>query len=286
MAVYRRGYERYQGPMASRWARLTVLPRFAWTRLFQQRLILTLTVIAMIWPLLCTFFIYLTNHADLLQGASSQFLSFIKINGNFFLVFMTVQSTFAVILAALVGPGLIAPDLANNALPLYFSRPLRRMDYALARLATLVGMLSIITWIPGLFLFGIQTGMAGSDWFYSNWQLGLGVIAGFAIWLLLVSMVALASSAYARVKIVSGALVLGFFFLLSGASVMINGVFRVTWGHALNPTWAVSRLWHAMLGVNPPAGPGVAACALITVALLCLLGLVLLRKLRPIEVIK
>ena len=148
MAVYRRGYQRYQGRMASRWTRLTVLPRFAWTRLFQQRLVLTFTVVAMIWPFLCALFIYLTNHAEVLQGASSQFQNFIKVNGNFFLVFMTVQSTFAVILSALAGPGLIAPDLANNALPLYFSRPLSRMDYALARLATLVGMLSIITWIP------------------------------------------------------------------------------------------------------------------------------------------
>ena len=39
MAVYRRGYQRYQGPITSRWTRFLVLPRFAWRRLFQQRLI-------------------------------------------------------------------------------------------------------------------------------------------------------------------------------------------------------------------------------------------------------
>jgi ABC-2 type transport system permease protein len=285
MAVYRRGYHKYEGPMAGRWARMTVLPRFAWRRLFQQRLVLALTVIAMIWPFLCALFIYLSNHADLLKGSNKQFQDFIAVNGKFFLVFMNVQGLFAVILSALIGPGLIAPDLANNALPLYFSRPLSRMDYAFARLATLIGMLSIITWVPGLLLFGIQTGMAGSDWLKSNWRLGSGIIAGFAVWLLLISMVALASSAYARLKIVSGALVLAFFFVLSGASVMINGVFRVTWGHALNPTWAASRLWYAMLNVDPPAGPGVGVCASVLTALICLLGFVLLRKLRPIEVI-
>jgi ABC-2 type transport system permease protein len=285
MAVYRRGYHKYEGPMAGRWAHRTVLPRFAWRQLFQQRLVLALTVIAMIWPFLCALFIYLSNHADLLQASSSQFKSFIEVNGKFFLVFMNVQGLFAVILSALVGPGLIAPDLANNALPLYFSRPLSRMDYALARLATLMGMLSIITWIPGLLLFGIQAGMAGSDWLNSNWRLCSGIIVGFAIWLLLISIVALASSAYARLKIVSGALVLAFFFVLSGASVMINGVFRVTWGHALNPAWAASRLWYAMFNVDPPAGPGVGICASVLAALICLLGFVLLRKLRPIEVI-
>jgi ABC-2 type transport system permease protein len=285
MAVYRRGYKKYQGPMASQWTRLTVLPRFAWKRLFQQRMVLLLTAAAMIWPFLCALFIYLTNHAELLKGSSKQFQSFIQVNGNFFLIYMTVQGMFAVILAALVGPGLIAPDLANNALPLYFSRPLSRADYALARLSTLLGMLSIITWIPGLLLFGMQTGMADSDWFYENWRLGLGIVAGFAVWLLLVSMVALASSAYAKIKIVSGAIVLAFFFLLSGASAMVNGVFRVTWGNALSPTWAVSRLWYAMLNVNPPAGPGVAVSASVVAAVILLLAFVLLRKLRPIEVI-
>jgi ABC-2 type transport system permease protein len=265
---------------------MTVLPRFAWSRLFQQRLVLILTVVAMIWPFLCALFIYLTNHLDLLQGASRQFLNFIKVDGNFFQVFLRIQSWFAVFLSALVGPGLIAPDLANNALPLYFSRPLSRMDYALARLSTLAGILSIVTWVPGLILFGIQTGMAGSDWFYSNWRLSFGVLGGSVIWLLLISIVALASSAYARNKIVSGAIVLAFFFFPRGAAEMINGVFRVKWGYALDPSWTISRIWSAMLRVEPPDGPGVAACAIVTAVFIFLLGFVLLRKLRPIEVIK
>ena len=134
MAVYRRGYQRYQGPITGRWARFMVLPRFAWRRLFQQRLVVLLMVVAMIWPLLCAGFIYLTNHAELLKGLAREFQSFIEVNGKFFLIFMNVQAVFAIFLAALTGPGLIAPDLANNALPLYFSRPLTRSEYALARL--------------------------------------------------------------------------------------------------------------------------------------------------------
>ena len=253
--------------------------------MFQQRMIPIVMIISMVWPLLCAVFIYLTNHAELLQGMSKQFQSFIQVNGNFFLTYMAVQSVFSVFLAALAGPGLIAPDLANNALPLYFSRPLSRAEYAIARFVTIIGILSLVTWIPGLLLFGIQTGMAGSDWFSSNWQLGPGMVAGLAIWLLLVSVVALASSAIARVRIISGALVLGFFFILSGASVMINGVFRVTWGNALNPSWASRRIWCFLLSVEPAAGPGAAACGAVLAGIMFLLGIVLLRKLRPVEVI-
>jgi ABC-2 type transport system permease protein len=286
MAVYRRGYQRYQGRITGHWRRLAVLPRFAWRRLFQQRLVILLVVMALIWPMLCALFIYLTNHADLLMGLDQEFQSFIQVNGRFFMVFMNVQAVFAIFLAALAGPGLIAPDLANNVLPLYFSRPLNRSEYAAARLIVLFGMLSIVTWIPGLLLFGMQAGMAGGGWFRANWSFAGGIVAGFAIWVLLVSMVALAGSAYVKWRIVAGAFVLGFFFILSGVSVMINAVFRVTWGHALNPVWAVYRIWCSMFSVDPPEGPGLAACISTLAALVVLFALVLERKLRPVEVVK
>jgi ABC-2 type transport system permease protein len=262
-----------------------VLPRFAWRRLFQQRLIVLLTVLALIWPLLCAGFIYLTNHVELLKGLGGEFRSFIQVNGKFFMVFMNVQAAFTIFLAALVGPGLIAPDLANNALPLYFSRPLSRFEYVLARLVVLFGTLSMITWIPGLLLFGMQVGMAGGWWFRANWTMGGAIVAGLALWVLLVSMVALASSAWVKWRVVAGGIVLAFFFILSGISVMINGVFRVTWGHALNPAWAAYRLWCALLHVDPPDGPGAATCAAVLVSIILLLALLLERRLRPVEVI-
>jgi len=286
MAVYRRGFQRYRGLIKGRWTRFLVLPRFAWRRLFQRRLVVLLMVIALIWPLLCAAFIYLSNSADLLRGLDRGFLDFIQINGRFFLTFMNVQSAFTIFLAALAGPGLIAPDLTNNALPLYFSRPLVRTEYALARLTTLFGMLAIITWIPGLLLFAMQVGMAEEPWFRSNWKFSLAIFAGFAVWNLLLSLVALASSAYARIRVVAGGIVLGFYFLLDGAAAMINGVFRATWGHAVSPGWANSRLWHAMLGTDPPSGPGVSGCLFVLLVMMLLLVLVLERKLRPVEIIK
>jgi len=285
MAVYRRGYQRYKGPTNSHWARFLVLPHFAWQRIFQQRLVVLLMVVAMIWPLLCAMFIYSANHADLLKGASKELQNFVQVNGNFFLVFMYVQSGFAVLLAAMTGPGLIAPDLANNALPLYFSRPLSRLDYALARLLTLGGLLSLVTIVPGLLLLGMQAGIAGLSWLVSNWRLGFGLVIGFGLWILLVSLVAMASSAYARMKAISGGLVLGFFFILSGLSQMINAIFRVTWGNGISPLWVSRRIWYALFNVDPKPGPGVAACMFLLVATMLLLSMVIERKLRPVEVI-
>lgn len=285
MAVYKRGYRRYTGPLTGPWARFLVLPRYAWQRLYQQRLVLLLTVLAFVWPLLCAGFVYLTNHTELLQGLDQEFLQFIQVNGRFFSIFMYVQAGFAVFLAALAGPSLIAPDLANNALPLYFSRPLTRWSYALARMTVLVGMLSIVTWIPGLVLFGLQTGLAGGAWFRANWTLGAGMVAGFLVWLLILSLVAMASSAYVKWRVVAGAVSLAFFFILSGVAAMIDAVLRVNWGHIIDPAWAVNQIWSVLLGLEPLAGPGAAASAVSLAVMSLLLVLVIERKLRPVEVV-
>mgnify|MGYP001293463988 CR=1 FL=1 len=285
MAVYKRGYRRYQGPLTGRWARFMVLPRYAWRRLYQQRLVLMLTLLAFVWPVLCAGFVYLTNHLELLQGLDPEFRRFIQVDASFFSYFMYVQAAFAVFLAALAGPGLIAPDLANNALPLYFSRPLSRWSYGLARLTVLVGMLSVVTWVPGLLLFGFQVTLAGGWWFRANWTLGAGMVAGFLLWLLVLSLVALASSAYVKWRAVAAGVSLAFFFLLSGIAEMIDNVFRVTWGHALDPAWAVNRVWCTLLGVEAPDGPGAAASAAALGVTILLLVLVIERKLRPVEVV-
>ena len=247
---------------------------------------LLLTMAAFVWPLLCAGFVYLTNHVELLQGLEPEFREFIQVDGRFFSIFMYVQAGFAVFLAALAGPGLIAPDLANNALPLYFSRPLTRWSYALARLTVIVGMLSVVTWIPGLLLFGLQVGLAGGWWFLANWTLGAGMVAGFLLWLLVLSLVAMASSAYVKWRVVAGAVSLAFFFILTGVSEMIDEVFRVTWGHVLDPAWAVNRVWCTLLGVDPPDGPGAGASMLALAGFVLLLVLVIERKLRPVEVVR
>lgn len=285
MAVYKRGYRRYRGPLTGRWTRFLVLPRYAWRRLYQQRLVILLTVLAQVWPLLCAGFVYLTNHVDLLQGLDQEFRQFIQVDGRFFSIFMYVQAGFSVFLAALAGPGLIAPDLANNALPLYFSRPLTRWHYALARLTVLVGMLSVVTWIPGLLLFGLQVGLAGPAWFWEHWTLGAGVVVGFLLWLLVLSLVAMASSAYVRWRVVAAAVSLGFFFVLSGVATMIDNVFRVNWGHVIDPAWTINQVWCALLGVDPLDGPGAGVSLIALAGLVALLAVIIDRKLRPVEIV-
>ncbi len=289
MAVFRRGYERYNGPLTGTAARLLVMPRFAWERILSHRFVVVLLMASMFWPLACIAFIYVSNHTDTLLGAtgvSSGFSKMLEINGKFFNVFMSVQVVFGMILAAVAGPGLIAPDLANNGLPLYFARPLSRWTYVLSRMIVLLGLLSLVTLIPGLLVFGMQVSMAGTTWLSNHWSIGGAMVFGFLLWMVIVSLVAITSSAYVKWRVVAGALVLAFFFVTAGAATIVNQVLRVQWGSLFNPGYAIGFVWSATLGLEPPEdGPGVYQYVLSLSVTIVILGAILMRKLRPVEVV-
>src|SRR5688572_8682495 len=54
----------------------------------------------------------------------------------------------AMILVLLAGPELISQDLRFNAIPLYFSKPLRRLDYFIGKLGVIGLLLSVIVFAP------------------------------------------------------------------------------------------------------------------------------------------
>jgi len=62
--------------------------------------------------------------------------------------FLLYELRFSMVLILLVGPNLISQDLRYNALPLYFSRPLRRIDYFLGKLGIIVALLGSIVIVP------------------------------------------------------------------------------------------------------------------------------------------
>ena len=58
-----------------------------------------------------------------------------------------------ILFCAVVGPELVSRDLRGGVLPLYFSRPLTRMDYALAKLAALTSSVFVLLAAPLTLMF-------------------------------------------------------------------------------------------------------------------------------------
>jgi ABC-2 type transport system permease protein len=233
MAVYKRTYKPYTGAMTPEWSRFLILPRFAWRTLFQQRFILILYVICFFYPIGAAVAIYL-NHNVSFMG---QFMpkptagGLFEVGGDFFLLFTSIQSGMAFLLTSFVLPGLVSGDLANNALPLYFCRPFSRTEYVLGKLSVIALLLAFVTWIPGLILFCIQWSLEGSSWFSNNsWLAGSIFLTNF-MWTILISLLALAISAWVRWRIVAGAMLLVIFFLGAGLAQAINAVLRTDAGY-------------------------------------------------------
>jgi ABC-2 type transport system permease protein len=67
--------------------------------------------------------------------------------------FLLTELRFSMIVILLVGPGLISRDLRFNALPLYFSRPLRRIDYFIGKLGIVVAFLGLVLVVPSVIAY-------------------------------------------------------------------------------------------------------------------------------------
>src|SRR5207248_5803825 len=71
--------------------------------------------------------------------------------------FFKAELACALFLVLIVGPNLISRDLRFNAMPLYFARPLTRLDYFLGKLGVIGFFLAAVVIVPavGAYLFGI-----------------------------------------------------------------------------------------------------------------------------------
>jgi ABC-2 type transport system permease protein len=91
-----------------------------------------------------------------------------------------------VLFLAVVGPEIVCRDLRARVLPLYFSRPLGRSDYALAKLAAMISAVWLLLAAPLLLMFlgGVfdQTGGASGAWNeFTDFIGGLGYAAITAV---------------------------------------------------------------------------------------------------------
>jgi ABC-2 type transport system permease protein len=77
-----------------------------------------------------------------------------------FNTFLQIQTFFSMILVVIVGPDLISQDLRFGALPLYFSRPLRRLDYFLGKLGVIGFYLLAVTVLPIVLAYVLGVGFS------------------------------------------------------------------------------------------------------------------------------
>jgi ABC-2 type transport system permease protein len=285
MAVYRRNYKPYSGAMTPAWSRCLVLFRYSRRNLFRSKFLTGLFVVCFFYPVLCFLMIYLAHNASFLQEMGIP-KSVLSIDNKFFFYFMSVQGVFAFLVTAFAGPGLISPDLANGALPLYFCRPFSRAEYVLGKSSVLAILLSQITWVPGLVLFLVQASLAGASWTWTHLWIAGSLVVSAVIWIAILSLLAMALSAWVKWRIVAGALLLGVMFFGAGFAQAVNAVLGTQSGHFFNVAYLMTTVWNALFQVDRQHAIPVAQ-AWVALLVYCAISLgLLMRKVRAYEVVR
>jgi ABC-2 type transport system permease protein len=244
MAVYKKTYRPYEGSLTPSWSRMFVITRYAFEDLRRSKFLNVFYCLSFAYPLICALLIYVNHNTSALKVLGVQSASgIISINLTFFFNLLGWQSMLALFLAAFIGPGQVSPDLANNALSLYLARPFSRVEYVLGKMSVLMVLMSLMTWVPGLLLFGLQAYLEGGGWAQDNARIAWGFFFGSWVWIVLLSLLALALSAWVKWKPAAGALVFGVFFVAAAFGATINGVQRTNWGHLFNIGYLVGSVW-------------------------------------------
>jgi ABC-2 type transport system permease protein len=136
--------------LANRWLRLLLL--FAWMPAF------ALAAMLCTWGLIERNSDLITTIAPLLGFLDPAILAGprpyrVEIWTLSYSYFLMTEMRFAMVVILLVGPNLISQDLRYNALPLYFSRPLRRIDYFLGKLGVIVFFLGLVIIVPSIIAY-------------------------------------------------------------------------------------------------------------------------------------
>lgn len=304
MAVYEHTYKPYTGEVTPLWSRFLVIPRHALKSVFQSKLFLAFFVASLIYPLIAAIIIYLPHNASAKQIMSMTIGDLIPIDAGFFYNFLATQGFFGFFLNLLVGPPLISRDLSNNALPLYLCRPFSRAEYVLGKMSVVAILLSAITWVPGLLLFLFQSYLGGWQWLKANLYVAGAIFVGSLVWILLLTLLSQAISAWVKWRLAASAALLGVFFIPSAFGAIVNTIFWTRWGNLLSLSVMIRAVWAGLFGIytrqaervqmvingrdmnmtmtEPPLW--MAWAVLIILSLLCLL--LITRKVRAYEVVR
>ena len=289
MAVYDRTFRPYDGERTPAWSRFLVLTRYALKDVFKSKLLVVFFTLCFAWPLLSASAIYLRHNADLLEGLGAMgadVTEWVPIDGFFFELFLRVQGWFSFFLVLFVGPRLVSRDLANNGLPLYLSRPFSRAEYVAGKVTILLGLTSLITWVPGLFLTVLQFSLEGREWLSKYTYIPGGVLVGSWIWIVVLSFLALAISAWVRWRPLAGFFLLMIYFAGDFFAFIVRILFHTDLGQLINIRRLIRIVWANLMHLSPPNGPslGVSIAALAGVVIFSLL--LLRKKIRAYEVVR
>jgi ABC-2 type transport system permease protein len=165
--IFDQGYQHWKGPLAGhawRWltiarhgVRVQLKSRIVWGLLILAWLpAVALVAVVAVWGLVEQKSAGVLNlvssllPADMLLDPHAYRTTAWTLAYSFF---FSIEMYIIMLLVVVTGPGLISRDLRFNALPLYFARPMTRLDYFIGKLGVIGALVAAVAVVPALIAY-------------------------------------------------------------------------------------------------------------------------------------
>jgi len=278
MPIHDQSYRRYGGarePIGKAWA---VIARHGVQTIVRKRLFLGLLLLAWIPFAIGAVSVYL--------AANFPQMSLLSMTAQRFRDFLAAQDFFVFVITVWVGAGLIANDKRANALQIYLSKPLGRVEYVAGKLTILALFLLGVTLLPALLLLILQVLFTGSFTFLrQNFYLFPAVIVFSFLQVLLASFTMLALSSISKSSRYVAILYAGVIFFsdaVYGLVYLITGSSRMSW---LSLPANLRQIGDVVFRLEPRYATHPAISLLAVLAAMGLAAWILERQVRGVEVV-
>jgi ABC-2 type transport system permease protein len=276
--IHDQTYRRYAGSRAQAGQAWLVIAATGIRTIVRKRLFLGLLLLAWIPFVVGAVMVYL--------NATFPQFTLLSMTAQRFRDFLGTQDFFVFVITVWVGAGLVANDKRANALQIYLSKPLTRVEYIAGKLAVLAVFLLGVTWLPAMLLLLLQVAFTGSFSFLrQNLYLFPAVTVYSFLQVLVASFTMLALSSLSKSSRYVAILYAGIYFFshaVFGVIYAVTGSTKLSW---LSLPGTINQVGDLIFHVTPRYTTPAAASLAVVLALLGGAAWILARQVRGVEVV-
>jgi ABC-2 type transport system permease protein len=278
MPIHDQGYRRYVGERAPHGRGWAVIARSGLRAFIVKRSCIAL--------LLFAWLPFFARALQIYAAANLPQASFLAPTPEMFKDFLGQQDIFVFFIAVYVGAGLIANDRRANALQIYLSKPLTRVEYVFGKFAILMTFLLLVTWVPAVVLLVVQVMFAGNFTFFAeNIYLFPAITLKSFVQALTVSSAMLALSSLSHSSRYVGILYAGVIFLTQALYGVLRGITGDSSWAWISLSANLTRLGDLIFRLPPEYDVPWSVSALIISGVIVASALILERRVRGVEVV-
>jgi ABC-2 type transport system permease protein len=276
--IHDQGYRHYQGTRAPHGGAWRIIARSHISALLQYRWFQILLLVSFAPFVVRAVQIYFAS-------TNAQVAEFLATTPDTFRDFLSQQRLF-VFLVVIMQSGLIADDRRTNALQLYLSKPLTRVEYVLGKLVPPLAFVLGVTLVPALLLLILQVVFAGSLTFLRANLFLLPAVTLFSLTQALVSSCAiLALSSLSKSRRFVAVMYAGIIFFTAAMYQVLRGITANRSWAVISPGEMLDVIANATFRSRAEPAVPVYVAVLVILAIVSLAMVILERRIRAVEVV-